>query len=357
MQLPSASNKPDQLICPTKPSCNRTIILSVASFFGAFFAFCPLQAADTAAEPEILSVEKIWDEAPHNAFTDLVRFENRWLCTFREGEGHVQGNGKIRVLESQDGKKWTSAALLEEEGIDLRDPKISVTPDGRAMLLIGGSIYQGKKFITRRSRVAFSNDGHDWTKPQIVMPDQHWLWRVTWHDGVAYGLSGAAHDDPKKQRDAVLWSSRDGLHYTPITEFNIPGQTQEMTIRFQHDGTMIALLRRERAKTLACIGTSRFPYKKWNWNETKHRVGGPEFIVLPDGSMWAAGRDYHDKATTVLAKMTTTEYQPVLTLPSGGDTSYPGMVWHDNLLWMSYYASHEGKTSIYLAKIKLPENK
>ena len=41
----------------------------------------------------------------------------------------------------------------------------------------------------------------------------------------------------------------------------------------------------------------------------------------------------------------------VLTLPSGGDTSYPGLVWHDGLLWVSYYSSHEGKTSIYLAKV------
>ena len=42
-----------------------------------------------------------------------------------------------------------------------------------------------------------------------------------------------------------------------------------------------------------------------------------------------------------------------LALPSGGDTSYPGLVWHDGLLWVSYYASHEGKTSIYLAKVRL----
>ena len=40
-------------------------------------------------------------------------------------------------------------------------------------------------------------------------------------------------------------------------------------------------------------------------------------------------------------------------LPKHGDTSYPGFVWHDGLLWMSYYASHEGKTAIYLAKIAL----
>ena len=42
-----------------------------------------------------------------------------------------------------------------------------------------------------------------------------------------------------------------------------------------------------------------------------------------------------------------------LTLPSGGDTSYAGLVWHEGLLWMSYYSSHEGKTSIYLAKVRL----
>jgi hypothetical protein len=43
-----------------------------------------------------------------------------------------------------------------------------------------------------------------------------------------------------------------------------------------------------------------------------------------------------------------------LTLPSGGDTSYAGLVWYEELLWVSYYSSHEGKTSIYLAKVRFP---
>ena len=51
--------------------------------------------------------------------------------------------------------------------------------------------------------------------------------------------------------------------------------------------------------------------------------------------------------------MSRDSYKPVLTVPSGGDCSYPGLVWRDNLLWMSYYSSHEGKTSVYLAKIKI----
>ena len=51
--------------------------------------------------------------------------------------------------------------------------------------------------------------------------------------------------------------------------------------------------------------------------------------------------------------MTPGSFEHVLELPSGGDTSYPGMVMHQGLLWMSYYSSHEAhKTSIYLAKIR-----
>src|SRR4029079_4890826 len=89
--------------------------------------------------------------------------------------------------------------------------------------------------------------------------------------------------------------------------------------------------------------------------ETAHRFGGPNFIQLPDGSLWAGSRRYPGGAKTVLAKMTGARgHAPVLTFPSSGDNSYPGFVWHDGLLWMSYYSSHEGKTSIYLAKIKVP---
>ena len=46
-----------------------------------------------------------------------------------------------------------------------------------------------------------------------------------------------------------------------------------------------------------------------------------------------------------------------LKLPSGGDTSYAGLVWHKGLLWISYYSSHQGKTSIYLAKVRFDDGK
>jgi hypothetical protein len=118
---------------------------------------------------------------------------------------------------------------------------------------------------------------------------------------------------------------------------------------------MIAFVRRESGSRAAWIGRSDPPYTEWTWHETDHRVGGPNFIQLPDGSFWAGARRYPGGAKTVLAKFGPEMYEPILVLPSGGDTSYPGLVWHGGLLWMSYYSSHEGKTSIYLARIRLPE--
>jgi hypothetical protein len=78
-------------------------------------------------------------------------------------------------------------------------------------------------------------------------------------------------------------------------------------------------------------------------------------IRLDDGRFLAGVRLYDDQARTALCWIdpeagTVTE---ALTLPSGGDTSYAGMALHGGLLWISYYSSHQGKTSIYLATVKL----
>ena len=103
----------------------RTLHLMVTV---AAFAVAGSRSARAVAEPEIVSVRKIWDYAPHNAFTDLIRFQSRWWCTFREANAHT-GVGKVRLIVSDDGEAWSSAALLAEAGIDLRDPKLSIMPD------------------------------------------------------------------------------------------------------------------------------------------------------------------------------------------------------------------------------------
>ncbi len=296
--------------------------------------------------PQLESVEMIWGRAPHNAFTDLIRFQDRWWCVFREAVGHDSPGGIVRVLTSDTGAEWESAATVVEGGIDLRDPKLSVMPDGRLMLLMGGSVYDDcDEYLTRAPRVSFSEDGFKWTVPRRVLSEDHWLWRVTWHDGLAYSLSKLGEGE--EPRRGFLYSSADGIEWDWITEFKLPG-VSETTLRFQADGEMVALIRP------GYIGTARPPYREWSFCETADRIGGPNFIRLPDGSLWGSGRLFTaDGPRTVLARMTTSTYEPVLTLPSGGDTSYAGMVWHDDLLWMSYYSSHEEGTGVYLARVRV----
>ncbi|MCX8038388.1 MAG: exo-alpha-sialidase [Candidatus Sumerlaeia bacterium] len=342
---------------------NAAIFLCAIAFLVSF-AQTSFSAGPPPMPPasgvELVSVRKIWDRGAHNAFTDLIRFSDRWFCSFREAEGHVKGDGKLRVLTSEDGQAWESAALLAEDGIDLRDPKLSITPDGRLMMVAGGSVYREGKLVGRQPRVVFSADGRNWSPTQRVLGEGEWLWRVTWHNGRAYGVSynASAGKDRYATWGLKLVASEDGVNYREIVKLDVPDHPSETTLRFRDDGEMIALVRRESGSTFGWIGTSRPPYTEWKWHETQYRLGGPNFIILPDGTMWAASRYHHpDGPKTILARFGPTTYEPVLTLPSGGDCSYPGLVWHDNMLWMSYYSSHEGKACIYLAKIRLIKDK
>ncbi|HTD65085.1 MAG TPA: sialidase family protein [Candidatus Limnocylindria bacterium] len=326
----------------------------------------PLFGQRTPSAPELISVKKLWSEGQHNAFTDLIRFKDAWFCTFRESEAHVGGDGKIRVLMSIDGERWGLAGTLSEAGVDLRDPKFSITPDNRLMLVLGGSIYEGKTLKGKRPRVSFSKDGKQWSAPQPVMEEDDWLWRVTWHEGRAYGI---AYTVPTKKTAASApgeWtakfvSSDDGIHYRTIKQLEVPGRPNEATVRFLTNGDCVALLRREglgaKSERAAWIGTSRAPYEEWKWKPAGLFVGGPNFIVLPNGEMIVSGREHKlapDGPKTFVGRMDQNSVTPQLILPSSGDCSYPGLVWHEGMLWVSYYSSHEGKSSIYLAKVKAP---
>jgi len=305
---------------------------------------------------ELIEVRKIWDAGAHNAFPDLIRFRERWWCCFREGAAHVGGDGKLRVLTSADGREWESAALLEEADVDLRDPKLSITPDERLMMVAGGSVYLGTTQLKgRQPRVMFSKDGREWSKPRKVLREGDWLWRVTWHAGRAYGASYHAGDagQAAPEWSLKLYDSPDGLDWRLVSPLEVSGRPNETTLRFLKSGELMALVRRETGSARGWVGVAKAPYTQWTWHETLHRLGGPNFIELPDGSLWAGSRQYGKGPTTVIARLGRGDYEPVLTLPSGGDTSYPGLVWHDGLLWVCYYSSHEGKTSIYLARVRL----
>jgi hypothetical protein len=300
-------------------------------------------------QPRLLEVRKIWDAGGHNAFTDLVHFQGRWFCVFREGKSHVSPDGAIRIIASKDGAQWASSALITSAEADLRDPKLTVSPDGRLMLSAAAARHQGAA-AAFHTQVWTSADGAVWSPPKEIGEDDFWLWRITWFRKMAFAVGYSTAGQPSIR----LYQSPDGVRFDPlVANLYDHGEPNETSLLFAKDSSALCLLRRDAGNAL--LGASRPPYRNWTWKDLGKKLGGPHMLRLPDDRIVAAGRLHDGKVRTGLCWLdpkagTLTEF---LALPSGGDTSYPGLVYADGLLWVSYYSSHEGKTSIYLAKVKL----
>lgn len=311
---------------------------------------------NTPEHDAIISVERIWDRAAHNAFTSLIEFDGKMYCAFRESNGHVSDiNGTIRVIASDDTQNWYSVAHIFEVGVDLRDPQLSISPDKRIMLNIAGSIYTAGKLESMTPKVSFSDThGKSFSPTQNILLDakvktgMDWLWRATWHKGKAY----AGVYQPAKEKSVQLVVSDDGINYRYISTFDVI-EGNETTLRFKDNDEMVAVVRRGGNKN-GSIGVSAPPYKKWEWNALEARLGGPDLIILENDLMLCATREYRSdsETRTIISKVATNgETTKLLTLPSGGDCSYAGFLSKDNSLFVSYYSSHEEKTAIYLARI------
>jgi hypothetical protein len=327
----------------------------VAVFPLLFVPVSTLRSQTTPAKADLVDVRKIWDRAPHNAFTDLVRHRGQFVCVFREGHGHVSPDGAIRVIGSKDGREWSALARLALPQADLRDPKITIAPDGRFMIVAAAARDRKPSGEAAHQSMAwFSRDARDWGQGQEVADRDFWLWRVIWREKWAYGV---AYGTTNQNKHVRLYRSRDGVLFETLAEdlFDV-GYPNESGLSFLDDGTLVCLLRRDEVPRTAMLGTATPPYTSWTWHDLGVAIGGPQLLRIPDGRLVAGVRLYDKSVRTALGWVdpqagTVREF---LSLPSGGDTSYPGLVWHDGLLWVSYYSSHEGKASIYLARVTLP---
>lgn len=311
----------------------------------------------TTLDAQLVKAEKIWDHAEHSAFTDLIRWNDQWYCAFREADSHVGTQGVLCVIRSVDGNEWTSAGVLSDTEYDLRDAKLSAMPDGRLMIVGGAQVVRDGRRLTG-TFTAFSSDGSNWTNPQVVIEPGRWLWDLTWHDGVAWGVSYATPDRPGV---TSLLTTTDGLEFKTFEKdfFTLTNYPNEARIRFADDGTALCLHRSDgREGNEAYLGVATPPYRDWKWSNLGQYLGGPNLIQLPGGEWLAAGRVIEEgKPRTALLQLFPSigSMSHLLTLPSGGDCSYPGLAWHDDRLCISYYSSHEGKTSIYWAEVAIQQ--
>jgi hypothetical protein len=287
---------------------------------------------------QLIDLRKIWDQAPHNVLTDLIRFGKTWFCVFREGSSHKSPDGRIRILSSRVGLTWKAAALLSCPGADLRDPKFTITPEGRLMLNACAAYESGP--VRHQSLAWFSHDGRTWSAPRKIGDPNFWLWHFCWNEGIAYSVAYSTVE-PAIVR---LYRSRNGIFFeTAVSRMFDECLPNETSLIFRGKDSALCLLRRDGGRATAQLGSAHPPYREWQWKDLGVRIGGPRLLGLPDDRYVAAIRRYGQEPWTSLNWLDPVEGKLVkfLVLPSGGDTSYAGLCWHENILWVSSYSSHE----------------
>ena len=93
------------------------------------------------AQRDSLVIESVFiirsDTTVHMAFPAIEKLsDGSYLLVYRQGNAHVDTSGKIVYQTcSSDFNNWSApAVLIDNSGIDDRDPSISILPDGNVLL-------------------------------------------------------------------------------------------------------------------------------------------------------------------------------------------------------------------------------
>lgn len=318
---------------------------------------------------------KAWGDGRHNAFTDLVSWNGSYYLCFRHGASHGSVDGEIRVMRSADLKVWEHCGTLNTLGDD-RDPHFAVKGDTLFVYFgIWDLIHQeGAATVDRgcvRSAFAATQDGETWSKPQSVYEPGFWLWRVEVFDGVFYSAAYTARRPRTVPRELRLLRSEDGLNWelaSTIATENVSGETAMWT---QPDGSLWALTRSNETSIGAIWSKSNPERTQWTNTATGVTIHSPA-IARWNGRLFVAGRGFNEKdAVTRIWEIVDDTIIERFTLPSGGDTSYPGLlVDPDSLgssepgLFISWYSQHERDSepggprdaaSVYVGRVTVHE--
>jgi hypothetical protein len=320
---------------------------------------------------EVSNIRRVFHNGEHNAFTDLVRFRDRFYLTFRScPDGHmVHPTASIVILTSDDTKQWRQVHRFRVAERDTRDPHFLVFRN--RLFVYTGTWYSGATTLPIRDYdlnkhlgyAAWSDDGEQWNSPIMLEGTfGHYIWRANTFDGKAYLCGRRKHQFDIRPRgegpevESALLESDDGLIWRKRALFQ-EVEGDETAFQFEANGHILGIGRRGRAN--AQILRSAPPYTEWDRRNLDRYIGGP--LLVRWANRWVVGgrKTIGDSGPkTSMYWLVGDELHEFAELPSGGDTSYPGFVeLSPTRAFVSWYSSHEQDdqgqtiTAIYLADL------
>jgi hypothetical protein len=276
-------------------------------------------------------IERLSSPYLHSAFTDLVKIKHNLVCCYRQATNHISGDGRIEIATYDLRSSLIQRQHLSFPGIDLRDPKLSQDADGRLHLLAFARIGATEKGCESTKWISwFSDNGLSWSSPHTFGPSWWWLWRIRWHDRIAYGF---AYNRDQHRVDLYSGHPRKSMHLLKSHALSKRdhgyGYPNESDLMVDDDDMMWALVRRDADSFTAQLGCSKPPYTRWSWRDLNTYIGGPVMQRLSTTTALVAGRIWqHKQPRTAIWHLTLKSGKLIhlLTLPSALDNSYPGIV-------------------------------
>jgi hypothetical protein len=297
-------------------------------------------------------VDKVVADGQHNAFTDLAFWRGAYYLCFRSGASHGSMDGQIRILRSADARTWEPSGALDTLGDD-RDPHFAVAGDTLHVFFGVWDLKHGAGPALPdrgaiRSHVASTSDGKTWSGIKGVYEPGWWLWRVIRHGGTFYAGAYTAYRPKPAARELCLLTSPDGLDWSLTAAIAKDRLPTESDLWFGEDGTLNVVTRMADTVNEAFWFRSSAGLEQWTGDTVGAIIHSPA-VARWGVRVFVAGRGKSAEGwVTRLWELRDGKALELLTLPSGGDTAYPGLMADPAAdpagppaLLISWYSQHE----------------
>lgn len=311
----------------------------------------------------IVSLRPLVSDGKHNAFTGLVRFKDALILTYRQSSGHGVTDGDVAVKRSTDnGQTWYDAASPFSGGEHTYYEGHLVEHNGK-LLMFAGTFKRGGKLdkSTAQEFVSVSSDGETWSPKQPACDPLWRYWHPVSHGGKLYVAAYQVDLSELKPDGAIpahcwkvkLMVSGDGLNWSDVSMISENDGGNETELVFNDDGSLSAFIRCGAGAKHLIEKRGTPPYKDWSDPIDCGQIIEGQVIKRVGGRLFMIGRfrPCDHRATTIYEDRSGVRTKiwvhdgnywiDYAELPSGGDTSYAGLVeLEPGRALVSYYSQH-----------------